>query len=208
MSEENTVLEELKEEEVVEKEYVPTDEETIAKLRSRLDLMGIKYHHKAGISKLQGLIEKGLAPPKEKEEEVIKPKTQKVEYLTKAEFKRLQLQRRKRKAGSLIRIRATCMNPNKKKWEGEFVSVGSNKLGTFKKYVLFNAEDGWHVPYIMYEAMKERKCTIFVQSRDDKGNKVAKGKLIPEFSIEVLPPLTLEELKTLAAKQAAGHNLD
>ena len=184
-------------------------------LKARADMMGIKYHPATGVDKLRLKIQAKLDGKKVEEEleefsEVTIPKnTSKPEQaLTEAEFKILNSKETRRKAGSLIRCRVTCMNPNKKGWEGEIISVGSAKLGTFKKYIPFNAEDGWHIPYIIVEAMKERKCSFFNVTTDAKGNKVAKAKQINEFSIEELPSLTKEELKELARRQSMMRGED
>ena len=94
------------------------------------------------------------------------------------------------------------MNPAKKEWEGEIITVANNAVGTVKRYVPFNTEDGWHVEHILLEQLRERQCQIFVTEKDSRGNKVRKGKLIREFAIEVLDPLTEEELAELAQRQA------
>ena len=120
-----------------------------------------------------------------------------------------ELRLRKRKeASELVRIRVTCMNPAKKEWDGEILSAGNSAVGTFKKYVPFNNEDGWHVPRIIYNQLLERKCQIFVTDKDGRGNKVRKGKMIREFAIEVLPQLTAAELRDLAQRQAMAKAID
>lgn len=119
--------------------------------------------------------------------------------------KRLRL---KRHANELIRIRVTCMNPAKKEWEGEIFSAGNNLVGTLRKYVPFGADDGWHVPRIMYNMIRDRMAQIFVTVLDEKKNKVRKGKLIREFAIDVLDPLSPDELSELAARQAATRAID
>ena len=41
------------------------------------------------------------------------------------------------------------MNPTKKEWEGEIITVSNALVAvTVKKYIPFAAEDGWHVPQI------------------------------------------------------------
>ena len=51
-------------------------------------------------------------------------------------------------------------------------------------------------------------CQIFVSASLPNGEKTRKGKLIKEFNIEILPPLTEQELKDLAKEQAARHSID
>jgi hypothetical protein len=178
---------------------VETDELTL--LRARADLMGIKYHPSTGVDKLKAKINNQLKSDAEEE----KPKPVKEydkNYLTETEFQQEQFKLRKQNAGKLIRVRVTCMDPAKKDWDGEIISVGSAKIGTYKKFVKFNTEDGWHIPYIIYEYLKERKCSIFYTFIDQQGTKIRKAKQVNAFNIEVLPTLTKEELKELAIKQA------
>jgi hypothetical protein len=108
----------------------------------------------------------------------------------------------RKSAGRLIRCRIQCMNPAKKDWPGEIFSVGSAKLGTFKKFVPFNSPEPYHLPQIIYDMLVEKKCTVFYTERDERGNKIRKGRLVNEFAIEVLPPLTKNELSDLARTQA------
>ena len=110
-------------------------------------------------------------------------------------------------ATKLVRIRVTCMNPAKKEWEGEIITVGNAGVGTYKKYIPFNADEGWHVPNIIYQALQERQCQVFVSSKTKNGVTIRQGKLIKEFAIEVLPPLTEEELKDLAQRQAMAKSI-
>jgi hypothetical protein len=177
----------------------------LATLKARADLMGIKYHPNTGIDKLKAKINNTLSTDDE-----VKPTVSvgNSVYLTEKQFKDEEFKLRKSNAGKLVRVRVTCMNPAKKEWDGEILSVGSAKMGTFKKFVKFNTDDGWHIPFIIYEYMKERKCSIFHTITDAKGQKIRKSKLVNEFNIEVMPPLTPEELKALAQQQAMEAGKD
>ena len=112
--------------------------------------------------------------------------------------------RKIREASKLVRIRVVNMNPNKRDWEGEMYSVG-NEFVSFNKYVPFNNEEGWHVPQMILGHMKERKCQVFYTKKDHRGNKTRHGKLVDELSIEVMDPLTMDELKELAQRQAMAR---
>jgi hypothetical protein len=100
------------------------------------------------------------------------------------------------------------MNPAKKEWDGEIFTAGNSLVGSMTKYVPFNADDGWHVPRIIYQQLVQRQCQVFTTVRDSRGNTSRKGKLIKEFAIEVLPMLTAEELKDLAQRQAMAKSID
>jgi len=113
-----------------------------------------------------------------------------------------------KEATKLIRVRVACMNPNKKEWEGEIFTVSNSIVPAQKKYVPFNAEEGWFVPRIILNVIKERKCQVFHTIKGPKGEKIRKGKLIPEFSVEELAPLNEHEFNDLAKRQAMANNLD
>ena len=110
--------------------------------------------------------------------------------------------RRRREAQRLVRVRIACMNPNKKDWTGEILTVSNNLVGSLKKYIPFNNDEGWHIPYMMFLHLKERECQIFIKEKARNGMMIAKGKLIKEFNVELMEPLTSEELKALATRQA------
>lgn len=168
-------------------------------LKSRAEKLGVKFHPSISAEKLR---EKIKAAQTEGEGSVGEQSEGKSAAGTKEESPAAKKLRLKREALKLVRVRITCMNPAKKEWEGEIITVANNAVGTVKRYVPFNIEDGWHVEHILLEQLRERQCQIFVSEKDSRGNKVRKGKLIREFAIEVLEPLTEEELRDLAQRQA------
>lgn len=165
-------------------------------LKSRAEKLGVKFHPSISAEKLREKIKAHQADG-EGEAGEAEPKAE--DTTENPSLKKLRL---KREALKLVRVRITCMNPAKKEWEGEIITVANNAVGTVKRYVPFNTEDGWHVEHILLEQLRQRQCQIFVTEKDSRGNKVRKGKLIREFAIEVLNPLTEEELAELAQRQA------
>jgi hypothetical protein len=94
------------------------------------------------------------------------------------------------------------MNPAKKEWPGEFASVGSARLGTWKKFIPFNTQEPYHIPKIIFDMLSEKKCTIWHTEKDGRGSSVRKGRLVNEYALEVLDPLTPDELSELARRQS------
>jgi hypothetical protein len=196
----------------------------LSMLKERADVMGIKYHPNIGLDKLKAKIEEVQNPPENPE--VIKPDMgltpdpyaahRGEESATIAAAARVQgdntlipgkvqtpaqLQAKRRKdALRLVRIRVSNMNPLKGNMKGEILSVGNSELGMVKKFIPFNAEQGWHVPNILLEELRNRK---FMSHYEVKiGNKKHKRhKLIPEYSIELMEPLTAKELDELKQRQ-------
>lgn len=163
-------------------------------LKERATAMGINYHPSIGLDKLREKVEAKLTPS--------------IESLTVENETIPQRNARLRKeANKLIRVRLTCMNPAKKSWPGEVISVLNNAIGSIKKFVPFEAEDGYHLPAVILGVLKEREYQSFY-TKTVNGKKIKKGKMAKEFSIEVLPDLTIEELKDLAVKQARQENTE
>lgn len=183
-------------------------QDELTTLKVRADLMGITYHPSIGVEKLRDKIAaavsadekvEGQAPPEEKVQNL--PPAQEVPA-PKVETEGERRKRLKMEALALVRIRLSCMNPAKKEWDGEIITVGNRLVGTVSKYVPFNAEEGWHVPRIMFEMLKDKQCQIFVSNKTKNGVTMRQGKLIREFAIEILPQLTEKELRDLAQRQA------
>lgn len=113
----------------------------------------------------------------------------------------------RKEALRLVRINVTCMNPLKKEWPGEIITVGNNLIGTVSKMVPFDTVDGWHVPNIIYLMLKERQFQQFSAKKVPKGQPSSRvTKLVREFSIEVLDPLTEAELAALKQRQLIAKN--
>ena len=193
---------------MTEQTQQPADESSeLETLKARADLLGIKYHHNIGTQKLRQLVNTVISKNDESNDvkDLISGDS---EYLTGSEYQKLVEADRLKDANKLIRIRVTCMNPVKKDLSGEIISVGSSKLGTFKKWIQYNTPDGWHVPKIIYDFMVTRECSVFYSVKDRVGNDVRKSKRVKEYAIEVLPPLTKQELKDLAQRQAMARGTD
>jgi hypothetical protein len=172
-------------------------------LKERATKMNIKFHPSIGLDSLRSKVNKAVEGEKEVDEEPVTYKVAKSEQ----ESKRERQDRLRKDAARLIRINVTCMNPNKKDHEGEILTVSNSVVGTHKKYVPFNTVEGWHVPNIIFKTLLERKCQVFQTVKGPRGEKVRRGKLIKEFSIDVLDPLTKADIEELGRKQALANNL-
>lgn len=187
----------------VENQETEVTQDELTTLKQRADQMGLSYHPSIGVAKLRDKINDALAGDKGEGSE--EGQTEGAEEATEGESLKARRKRKREDALQLARIRVTCMNPQKKEWEGEIFTVSNNLVGTQKKFVPFNADDGWHVPRIILNQLKNRECQVFHTVKDERGNKMRQGKLIKEFAIEELPPLTEKELQDLAQRQAMAR---
>ncbi len=173
------------------------DVQALQDLKTIADKMGLSYHPSIGLEKLQLKVDEANQASKVVPRKPYVPET-----------KAQRNMRKRREANRLIRLRITCMNPNKAAWTGEIFCVSNAVIGTIKKFVPFNIEEGYHIPVIIYEQLKARKYQQFSPVKLANGQTKMVGKLVPEFSMEEMPPLTKEELKDLADRQALNHSID
>lgn len=165
-------------------------------LKQLAENKGIKFHPSISVEKLKEKIEAfdaGLEQENEPKATKAKSKMQRREELRKEKMK-------------LVRCRITCMNPHKREWQGEWFSAGNAVLGFHTKYVLFDHE--YHLTQMMVDILKTK---VFRQTKDvpdGKGGKYRKNFFPKEYNIEILDPLTKEELEALAADQAKRQAID
>jgi len=198
----------------------PDTQDTVDELqiaKNQADTLGIRYSPRIGLEALGVKITKHLQELHGEEPTVSiptsNPETAKDSKPTSITFTKEQVEKAAalnpadsrsaaiRAAAKLVRLRITCMNPAKKAWTGEVLTVSNSVAGTFKKFVQFETEEGWCVPSFIHKFMEERK---FISSRTVKrnGREVRLTSLVKEYAIEVLPPLTKQELHKLAQRQA------
>jgi len=196
-------------------------------LKSRATTIGIKFHPSIGLDKLRAKVNAQLSKDaetvqREKQNSQVNaeiesnvdtipdvPQGQFLSAPTKTvETKAQRNMRLRKKASALVRIRLTNMNPAKKNWKGEIFTVSNSSAGTHRKYVPFGAENGWHIPNIMLNMIRDRNyVSHFIAGKDNKGRPIKRHRLVKEFGIEVMPPLTLKEIQELKQQQAMADNI-
>jgi len=209
--------------ESTEPTQVDKDKAELIALKARADTIGLKYHPKIGLIKLKERVNEQLNKPaeeviKEKVQEKVAekhidmlpdaPQTETYQKTSRKESASARKVRLRKQAGKLIRIRVTCMNPVKKAWEGEIFTVSNSVVGTFKKFVPFNVDNGWHIPQMMLDMLQERKFVEhFISGKDSRGRPIKRHRLVREFAIEIMDPLTLKELDDLRRQQAMAGTI-
>lgn len=168
------------------------EEETV-NYKAKLTSVGEKVHHNAKLTTLINQWREYEA----REVELTKSAKEDTGSLMERRQKMLNEQTR------LLRVRITNHNPANAKRTGETFTVSNNLIGKVAKYVPYNCEaaEAYHLPFILLETLKQRTYTKRV-TRQVNGKPQLTETDVPEFSFEVLPPLTDVELKELARKQA------
>lgn len=204
--------------EITETQDLPQPNE-LDMLKERARLMNIPFSNRIGVDALRAKINaklEGQAIPRDVTDEDVNGvgETNGLTALTgeseipASETLDQMRARLNRDCLKLVRLRITNLDPKKKDLPGEIICVGNEIIGTVKKFVPFGeaTDNGYHVPHIIYEELKSRQFLNIRTSKKAGQIKVESG-WAREFSLEVLPPLTQDELNRLAASQAAGNNI-
>lgn len=116
---------------------------------------------------------------------------------------------RKAEANKLIRVIVRSNNPLKRDHAGDIFTVGNKLLNggkSVKKYIPYNNEEGWHIPNILYEHLMAAECQIFKKvTRNNQ--EFMEPTNIKAFNVEVLPPLTEDEIEKLRVKQKSTGSI-
>ena len=185
-------------------------------LKSRAKLMGITFSNNIGLDALKTKIEEHKQASEAKTQTQASAQTdeQQPEVQTENQMKktktlslRAHLQKEKMK---LVRLRITNLDPKKKDLPGEILTTGNEYLGTVRKFVPFGeaTDNGYHVPYCLYEMMRDRKFLSIKTRKGPKGQTIVEQQMVREFALEILPPLTEAELARLSAAQLSAGGVE
>ena len=108
----------------------------------------------------------------------------------------------------LIRVRIANLNPAKNNLHGEIFTVSNEILGKVEKYIPYDAaRQAYHIPYYLYNTLKDKKFLMLKKRQDSKGNILYDQSWVPEFNLEELPPLTAKELDDIKQRQLAAGSI-
>jgi hypothetical protein len=197
-------------------------------LKQRASLMGIKFSNNISVETLRSRIndrlssEKGNEPPDRDDDEdeennepvVVAPvasapapiKDAVVSSQPAAPVRKKTLREELLETEmALVRLRITNLDPKKKDVPGEILTVANEYIGTVRKYIPYGeaTDNGYHVPMCLYRQLKERTFVSIRTRKGLKGQTIVESSDAREFALEVLEPLSKEELARLAAAQAA-----
>lgn len=183
-------------------------------LKDRARTLGVEFSGNIGVETLKKRIELKLSggssddADDEAEEETAEAPAAKARPKTKAEQEMELRENLRKEKMALVRCRIYNLNPGKRDLHGEIVTVRNRYLGTVRKFIPFGeaTENGYHIPKIIYDDLKARQFQQ-IGTKQKNGQIEVTKRMVPEYSIEVLPPLSKEELEELALKQAAAERL-
>lgn len=175
-------------------------------LKSRAKMMGITFSNNISVEKLrekiQAKIDGEAEKPDEDADQVVEAPALKGEGPKKFDPSELT-----NEAMKLIRCRITNMNPQKKDLHGEIITVANRFIGTVRRFVPFGeaTDDGWHIPFCIFQELESKRFLNIRTIRNRQTGAIrVEQSWQREFALDVLTPLTEEELKQLATAQMAA----
>ena len=212
----NVIAEDGTDDQDEDEDEAPQTIDEFGMLKQRAKMMGIKHSNNIGLDTLREMVRDALTKkaqenPEQKDANVFGEDPEKSARMpdgskpAKKMSLRAHLQQEKMK---LVRLRITNLDPKKKDLPGEILTVANRYLGTVRKYVPYGevTDQGWHVPYVLYELLRDRKF-LSIKTRKQNGRTIVEHQYVKEFALEILPPLTEAELARISASQLA-HGID
>lgn len=181
-------------------------------LKNKATIMGINFSNNIGEEALAKKIEEKLSggPAPTSDTAQLNPLEGDVAG-AKPMAKKTLRQRQIAEQMAMSRVRITCMNPQKKDLQGEIYTVANEFIGNVRKFIPYGeaSEGGYHIPKCLLTMLQEKKFLQITTVKDKRtGTTRPVTKEVREFAIEILPPLTKEELRELAVAQIAAGSID
>lgn len=162
----------------LEKDNMPSELEL---LKTQADILQLKYKSNVTAKTLRKQIMEALAEDDDSEGLSNKERQEMINENTK-----------------LVRCIIMPVASHMRDYQGQIFSAGNSALGIISKYVLFNTE--YHVPNILLKQIQAQEFQYFVK-RNVNGEEFRESKMRKAFNVEILDPLTDDELKELARNQ-------
>ena len=185
--------------------------------------LGISFNGNIGFNTLLGRVEtkcKELETTLEEEIDKMDTKLQeetkpaaKAEKKAKITFASLALAQKKKKkpvdkqkeATKLVRCIVTCNNKNKISHQGEIFTARNAVMPEISKYVHYGVP--YHVPQILLNVIREKKYQMFrIENRN--GKKIKVSFMVPEYNIQLLEDISMDELKAIKQRQLVDTRED
>ena len=199
--------------------FKPTPEQEMQVLQQRARIMGLAFSDEDTLDglrdkiarKLNGDDEPDETHPVEGHDNVtgLDPETANVK--PQVTGKKLSLRQHiAQEAMKLVRLRITNLDPKKKDLPGEILTVANEHLGTVRKFIPYGevTDNGWHVEYCLYEQLRDRTFVSIKTRKGTRGEVIVENQNAKEFALEVLEPLTPDEMARLSSSQLAAGGVE
>ena len=172
----------------------PTEREL---LKQKADLLGLTYASNISTDKLRDLINQANEPVEVKQDTSVNKSGSNVE--DEAMALRLELTKK-------IRVMITCNDPLMKDWDMTPYYSFSNSTITLDSITIPLGVE-WHIPNAYVGMLQAMECKIPVKTKDEKGRPITTRRTVKKYNVNILPPLTAEELEALKMAQVMRDGL-
>ena len=107
----------------------------------------------------------------------------------------------RRAAERLVRVRVNALDPQKQGVGSEPFGFSNSVIGTIQRVVPIDTDEGFYIPVVLIDIIKEKKYRITKYRQDDRGNDVPYSVELPAFSVEILDDLTAAEVDVIRQRQ-------
>jgi hypothetical protein len=111
----------------------------------------------------------------------------------------------------MVRVRIQNVDPADSVLDGGIITILNKYTSKVSKYVPYGeeSEGGYHIPWMLYEHLRDWKFPLRKEVKGGQfGVKTYKTTMVNKFKIDILPMLTMDELKELANHQRAAQSID
>ena len=172
----------------------PTEREL---LKQKADLLGLTYASNISTDKLRDLINQANEPVEVKQDTSVNESGSSEE--DEAMALRLELTKK-------IRVMITCNDPLMKDWDMTPYYSFSNSTITLDSITIPLGVE-WHIPNAYVGMLQAMECKIPVKTKDEKGRPITTRRTVKKYNVNILPPLTAEELEALKMAQVMRDGL-
>lgn len=172
----------------------PTEREL---LKQKADLLGLTYASNISTDKLRDLINQANEPVEVKQDTSVNKAGSSAE--DEAMALRLELTKK-------IRVMITCNDPLMKDWDMTPYYSFSNSTITLDSITIPLGVE-WHIPNAYVGMLQAMECKIPVKTKDEKGRPITIRRSVKKYNVNILPPLTAEELEALKMAQVMRDGL-
>lgn len=113
----------------------------------------------------------------------------------------------KKELSKLVRVTVSPRDSKEELKGGFILKTGNNILGSVTKYIPYNSIEPYHISYIAYKCLQDKKLQIFKSKQNKFGETVNEPVSVNAYNIVVHNPLTESELAELSKVQLAKMGL-
>lgn len=177
-----------------------TDKELKAELIKQGEELGLSIHPNTSLANMIQMVNMGLifshhkAPDAPIKSVVIKDKVA-----------------ARRQAEKLVRVKVSNLDPTKKAYSAQAFGFSNSVVGTIRKVVPFDVDEGFHIPEVLLDVIRNVKHRVTKYRTKIHGGsevQIPYSVEVSSYGIEILPALSADELEVIKQRQLAQQTMN